>query len=119
MFIISDNWERWVSRTEKTLVLPANIPDGREREWGGGKERCLMLNKSRVDGGVCLQRVLGLTVRVVGRGGHDNTGQTETQAGTQKGTMLLLFQTARVEPETLTFPRGVSVCKRRLSLCVH
>lgn len=74
-----------------------------------------MLNKSGESGGVCLQRVLGLTIRVVGSGGHDDTGQAETKAATQKGRMLLLSQTARVEPETPKVSRGVSVCKR----CVY
>lgn len=61
-----------------------------------GSERCLMSNKSRANAGVCLQRVLALTVRVVGRGGHDDTGQAETQAATQEGAVLPLLQTARV-----------------------
>lgn len=41
---------------------------------------------------ICLQHVLGLTVRVVGRDGHYDTGQTETQAGTQRAAVLLLLR---------------------------
>lgn len=40
---------------------------------------------------ICLQHVLGLTVRVVGRGGHYDAGQPETRAATQRAAMLLLL----------------------------